>query len=38
MVNNRFGMKRFMDRITAGGGGERNNSMVSSVTIEALNN
>jgi ATP-dependent metalloprotease len=36
MVNNRFGMKRFMDRITAGGGGERNNSMVSSVTIEAL--
>jgi len=35
MVNSRFGMKRFMDRISAGNGGG-NNSMVSAVTIEAL--
>ena len=34
MVNNRFGMKRFMDRI--GAGSQNNNSMVSMGTIEAL--
>eukprot|EP00984_Skeletonema_dohrnii_P021145 scaffold10485_cov106-Skeletonema_dohrnii-CCMP3373.AAC.11 len=38
MVNNRFGMKRFMDRIGAGkaGSSQNNNSMVSMGTIEAL--
>lgn len=37
VVNSRFGMKRFMDRISASGnGGGGNNSMVSAVTIEAL--
>ena len=34
MVNSRFGMKRFMDRISASSGS--GNSRVSPVTIEAL--